>query len=344
MIAPKPRPTPFLRRKVGIRPMTYIAAFRCREGFVCCADTEENDGDFKHYVEKLSAFGNGDDLYPFIIGGAGTGIVVDALSQEISESLLKEKPIDQKSLMACIKRAVKVVYAEDVPHMALGKAASYVELLVALNINPSDSDFQLIWVRGSRVYSVPEGRLIVGYSTTANKSLLDRMHKPDISMGEAVVLAALLVNQSKYLDAHVGGAIQIGTVSQFQALIEDPKYVEILENRAKEFQPISDLMFLSCTGVGCSKRVFEEKLNQITELARIQRRVFIDQASQYMLALFKANGLAVNWPYAKFPIGGLFSFRKDEQTGEYVAVGTDDPEGDGIDFMPSTPQTSGGQQ
>ncbi len=75
--------------------MTYIAAFRCAEGFVCCADTQETIEDQKQYVEKLAAFGEGEYPYPFVIGGAGNGEIIEALTQEISERLLQEKPIGQ---------------------------------------------------------------------------------------------------------------------------------------------------------------------------------------------------------------------------------------------------------
>jgi hypothetical protein len=93
--------------------MTYIAAFRCAEGFVCCADTQETIEAQKQYVEKLTAFGHGE--YPFVIGGAGQGEIIEALTQEIAEHLLIEKPIGQAKAISCIRKAVFEVYKGDVP-------------------------------------------------------------------------------------------------------------------------------------------------------------------------------------------------------------------------------------
>src|SRR5258708_37768235 len=105
MIAPKPL-TPQIKKLLAAkdsRRMTYIAAFPCKEGFVLCADTQETVVDHKYYVEKLSVAGDG--VYPIAIGGAGSGELIDALAQEITEDLLREMPRSD-AVESVIKRAV----------------------------------------------------------------------------------------------------------------------------------------------------------------------------------------------------------------------------------------------
>jgi hypothetical protein len=295
------------------RWMTYIAAFRCREGFVCCADTQETSGDTKQYVEKIACYGNDIEPlpYPFVIAGAGPGDLVDALAQEISERLLDERPGTDQNLRKSVKDAVSQVYCEDVPIMGLPRQNQSAHILIAVNISCSDSIFRLVWIRGKRVSLVTDGKAIVGYSTTANKVLLDRFHRPDLPMSQAVVLAAMMVAQSKYLDAYVGGRTSIATVTQFKASVEDEEFVALLESRANSFQPVVDDIFLHMTDVGLSKIEFERKLGVVVEILKLQRKMHIEQVAGYFKSLYSRGVLFGDWAYPKFPPGGTITFKED---------------------------------
>jgi 20S proteasome alpha/beta subunit len=307
--------------------MTYIAAFPCQEGYVCCADTLEVVGDEKQYVEKLAAFGDGE--YPFCIGGAGTGEIIDALTQEISERILNKRPQGCTALTGLIKTAVRSVYGNDVPVMALKKQMRTAELLIAINSCPNDSEFCLFHVKGQRIFKVERG--IIGYSTSTNQAILERFHDPDMPMSQAVMLAVYLVAQSKLTDDGVGGDTRVGIVSQLFAKLEEKEYIESIEARIKDFLAISDLLFLHLADMGSTTAEFESKLQWFVDLLKEQRRRGFEHAGKYLQHLVDSDQFRTFiWPYPKIPVGSRFETTIDPTTGRMKAqIIADGPAGEG---------------
>ena len=308
---PKPLNTSLAQKLAAFedRRMTYIAAFPCQGGYVCCADTLETVGDEKQYVEKLAAYGDGD--YPFCIGGAGTGEIIDALTQEISERVLQSRPQGCVKLKDTIRSAVKDVYDNDVPVMVLKRQQRTAQLLIAVNSCPSDSVFCLFRVDGRRIFTVARG--IIGYSTATNQALLKRFHDPEMPMSQAVVLAVYLVSQSKLTDEGVGGDTRIGVVSQFSAKIEDAEYVRSIEKLIVGYLPIADDLFRSLSDVEIPNDEFECRLQILNKMLRLQRRSAVLNSLEYVQFLVDQGKLnQTNWPYSKIPLGTTFRLSKDE--------------------------------
>jgi hypothetical protein len=316
--------------------MTYIAAFPCREGYVCCADTLETFGHEKQYVEKLASFGDGE--YPFCIGGAGVGEIIDALTQEVSERIISQKPHGYRALAECIKSAIRYVYENDVPVMALKKQHQTATLLIAANAKPLEGDFCLFQANGKRVFKIERG--IIGYKTPTNHTLLKRFHDAEMPMSQAVLLAAYLVSHSKLIDEGVGGETRIGIVSQLWAKIEDIAYTQTLEAIIQDFLPIADQVFLSFADVSLSRSQFEVKLGQLTSLLQVQRRVAVQRFLGYIQSLVDRGSLSYDWPYAKIPLGTAFELRREPISGRLTVFPTDADQDQMYDraFVPSVPQ------
>jgi hypothetical protein len=304
------------------RRMTYIAAFRCAEGFVCCADTQETVEDQKQYTEKLLAFGSGS--YPIVLGGAGHGELVDALTQEISESLISGKPQGEHAVRQCIRQAIDRVYSGDVPYMVMKRSFRSPQLLIALNASSVDSDFQLFYTQGRRVHHVPAGRAIIGYATAPNNALLKRFHDPQMAMGRAIILASYLVSQSKLIDGGVGGETSIAFVSQVTAVIEDASFIRMLEATVNDFVPIVDQLFLLFSDSGLSKNDFENAVTVFTELLRVQRESLLLRTAEYVKARLDHGFLHDIRPYPKAPPGSQIQISVGPETGEKIVKLADD--------------------
>jgi hypothetical protein len=307
-------PKPFnqlLQKRLGAlgdRRMTYIAAFPCRQGYVCCADTLETVGDEKQYIEKLNVYGDGE--YPLCIGGAGSGEIIDALSQEIGERVVEQMPQGAKALEKCIRSAVREVYETDVPVMAIKKLHRTAELLIASNANLSDSEFCLFHVKGRRVFKVKQG--IIGYSTATNQALLKRFHDPKMAMSQAVILAVYLVSQSKLTDEGVGGGTSIGIVSQFSATIEDTEYIRFIEKIIAGYLPVADDLFLNLSDMEISNDEFERRLYILNQMLRVQRKAAVSNSLEYVQYLVDEGLLnKSNSSYSKVPLGTTFQLTKN---------------------------------
>jgi 20S proteasome alpha/beta subunit len=180
--------------------VSYIAALRCGgEGIVLVADTQETYGDQKQYTEKLAV--SPDRIYPLAVGGAGIDVLTDAFPQELVERVTANPPKTKQELIKIATDAIGEVYRRDVPVAVLSKQARTAEFLVAYKT--MSEDFVLLRLKGNRVYEVKGNYAVIGFATAANKALLKRMYRENLTMHRAVLLASYLVSQSKEIDTYV---------------------------------------------------------------------------------------------------------------------------------------------
>ena len=112
--------------------MTYIAAFRCIDGIVMCADTQETVGEHKQYAEKITVAGR--SAYPIAIGGAGAGELIEAMTQEIFEALHREAPPTHDDFVRLVAKALNEVFAHDLSALVIPKQLRAPQLLIAARL------------------------------------------------------------------------------------------------------------------------------------------------------------------------------------------------------------------
>jgi 20S proteasome alpha/beta subunit len=247
-----------LQRQIGDRYMTYIAAFHCQNGIVMCADTQETRGEYKNYVEKIEII---EDLsYPLAIGGAGVDDIIKPFMQEVTDRVKESKPKKKSELKEVIRSAIKEVYEKDVPVLVVKKQHLTPHFLIAAK--PSDDELCIFPVIGRRLYGEVR-KAIIGYPSSYNNGLLDRLYRNDLPMQQAVMLATYLVSQSKKFDDGVGGDTQVVIVRDNGAWIDDPQYVKQSEVFIGQFLQLIDELFLNCVDSSIPpSSVFPQKLEE----------------------------------------------------------------------------------
>lgn len=285
--------------------MTYIAAFRCHDGIVMCADTLETVGEHKNYVEKIEIA----DGYPLAVAGAGVGVLIDALTDEIKQQFTASKPATVELARDIVRAALKKVFEEDVPTLFLPKSQRAPRLLLAFK--PSKDDFCILSTQGRRVLSRTFERGIIGYSNNYNNELLKRLHRPSLPMSQAVALAVYLVSQSEKFDTDVGGETSIVVITPTGAYLDEKEWIAVLERRANEIQPFIDELFLACTDIGLSKAEYEQKLDSFITAVKTVR----DSHLQFAAERVMKKQFMIDDPYPKFPKGGSITVNWDAPAG-----------------------------
>jgi hypothetical protein len=222
-----------------------------------CADSQETVEDEKQYSEKIAIIE--DQTYPLAVGGAGITEIIEAFAQEICEQISQSKPKTKKELKSLVKTSILKVYQEDVPVAVISKQHRTQEFLVAAK--PLEEPFVILRLRGKRVYEVKE-KAIIGYATTLNNRLLERMFHSNLSMQKAVMLAVFLVSQSKAIDLGVGGQTKVAVVVENGAWFDDDVYIQDSEKRVEQFLALSDSLFLDSVDISIPPSELKTKLDE----------------------------------------------------------------------------------
>jgi hypothetical protein len=282
-----------------------------------CADTQETILDEKQYSEKIAIL---EDLsYPLAIGGAGVDEIIEAFSQELMERVRQSKPATKRELESAVKASILKVYKEDVPVSVISRQYRTQHFIIAAK--PSNDNFVIFLLKGRRVYTIRES-VIIGFATTTNKLILQRLFRAGLSMQQAVMLAVFLVSQSKALDLGVGGDTRIAVVVDDGASIDDPEYIENSERRVGDFLKLSDELFLNSVDMSISPTNFDEKLVEFTKRLKNLRETYLRWSAAHSINRAMSDPNYRGDAYAKeFP--GMVTTVKSDGT---FAVREDSPE------------------
>jgi hypothetical protein len=281
--------------------MTYINAFKCAEGIFMSADTEEDWGDYKNYVEKIAIVE--DRSYPLAIGGAGIGDLIDAMLQEVTEKASTRKPATAVELQAMLRECIEIVYNLDLPWLAVKKAERTPMFLVAAK--PANEDFCLFRIVGKRLKSENKKRDSIGYGTPAIDALFRRLHRDSLPMHQGFMLAVYLMSQAKKYGEGVGGPTNIVAVMGSGAWREYQPYIDHAEQRVEEFLKLTDGLFLCSVDSSIRPSAFPAILNQFSQQIAALRQSYLDQTSSISLSRVFSDPTYCGEPYTKIFPGAI---------------------------------------
>lgn len=177
--------------------VTIIAGFRCDEGIVLCADTQETSGSSKRDVPKLRFEGSGeltDTPLAVAFCGAGPGPFIDRMVDQAWEDVQIATSLDE----ACdeIKRSIEGTYTKYRNIFQDGQCPT-ADLIYGVKANG-----------GTRLFCA-NGPIVNEkdyYSSGAGYYLADflakRMYSKSLNLRQCAILAAYIIFQAK---EHVDG-------------------------------------------------------------------------------------------------------------------------------------------
>ncbi len=239
--------------------MTLIAAFRCEEGVVLCADSQETidipgRGSYRVNVNKLERKDAGQ--YEVIIGGAGDGALVDGFVDQLAERISEWPREHQESeLLSSVRQFVRDYYATDVALSPAYLDDKNLGFVICLR-RRSDGNISLWRVIDLNVRDVPELTLL-GWEEPLYWREAKRLYhlgdaitaiaKPSIS--EAILLGVHLFSVAKDSSNVISGETKILAVRGNSIHEIRPDDVKELEARIKVFESLSAMIFLALPDV-----------------------------------------------------------------------------------------------
>lgn len=194
---PKPPVKCTPKRLPERKAVTIIAGFRCDEGIVLCADTQETSGSSKRDVPKLRFEGSGmltDTPLAVVFCGAGSGPFIDRMVDQAWEDVQVATSLDE----ACdeIKRSIENTYTKYRNIFQDGQCPT-ADLIYGVKANGGT---RLFCANGPIInekdyYSSGTGYYLADF-------LAKRMYSKSLNMRQCAILAAYIIFQAK---EHVDG-------------------------------------------------------------------------------------------------------------------------------------------
>jgi hypothetical protein len=177
--------------------MTFIVGFHCFNGLVLCADSEENDGINKKYVDKLYGI-KIPETWELCFGGSGSAIAIDKFHSKLFP-LLTDNPSDQIKTELTIETSLKF----------MGKSyPQYVfDILVGQCDLKSGNTFLYRTYEAAPVLRpIPYGEFTcIGMDTSLAHFFLASIFDAVMGVEEALRLGLWVTSMSKVHSSGVGG-------------------------------------------------------------------------------------------------------------------------------------------
>lgn len=198
------------------RAVTIIAGFKCRDGIVICADSQETVGSSKRSVPKIQFhkgpfpdFQNQDFInhdLAVVFAGAGDGPFIDKVAELAWQPIRKASNIWQAS--TAIEAVIKDTYKEYGKIYQQGQCPS-AELVYGITMGKVSKLFHAYGPIVNEKEYVSAG---IGYYLA--DFLAGRMYQQHLSTRQCVILAAYILYQAKEHVEGCGGDSQIAVLRE----------------------------------------------------------------------------------------------------------------------------------
>ena len=243
--------------------MTLIAAFRCNEGMVLCADQQETIGIHRVSVNKLSPRRYGE--YALAIAGSGEGYLVDGFADKLGR-VIQAWPtgVDESSARESITTALLDFHTNEVNLYPTtpndDKLCSFV-----VCITPKTEDRTFLWqIHGTVILPIERHVLIGVYEAIYNHELR-RLYRDRLSMNQAMLLGIHLFSIAKATSTYIGGNTDIIAVLNHRMLSFDADEVRALEQHIGSFNERIASLVLAAPDYDMTKTEFEQLLKDFEQ-------------------------------------------------------------------------------
>jgi len=262
MITPRPLIYPKPLRLPKVKLMTMIAAFRCMDGIVLCADSQESWGEcYKVTVSKIA--GEWVNDFRLGYGGAGLSDLVDALFDKITDSMHRwnAETIIKRELEEVLIRFHKRQVS---PYPAPSEDKTVRAITFCFRRNQQEKE-SLFYLSGTTVHGIDRFKL-VGFEIPFYKQLVEEICRPSLSISEAILIGAYVFSVAKATCHHISGPTRIIVVRNRKVYSLEETKVKEFEERIDSFRIGLNMVMLSCSDLSMPDQALTEHIRAFEKM------------------------------------------------------------------------------
>jgi hypothetical protein len=223
--------------------VTLIAAVRCSDGIALAADSQETVEHYRRTVQKLSPLDLGG--ISTVLAGAGNADLIDSVIVKIKRRFASRQIRNLAEFAEEMEAELGDFYASDVA-LCPDRDKS-LRLFVAAS-SPHTNEYAIWNSRNTTL--VPIGLYdLAGWEEALYDVTLRRLCSTGMTLQQGVLAALYGIMIAEETSNYVRSPIQVATIKSSGVWIEDPKYVELMVQRLRDYEVGVSSVFLACADI-----------------------------------------------------------------------------------------------
>jgi 20S proteasome alpha/beta subunit len=272
--------------------MTLIAAFRCHEGVVICADSQETRGDYIVAVDKIKPREAGE--YDLVVGGSGNvAPLVDGLADAVERNVKRwTAGLNEEEAGLQIERTLLAYHTRHVnqyPDIPENK-----RLVFIICVRDRNSGRVYLWKTDATTLKRVEDYTLLGWNDELYEHELKRLYTENASALRCIMLGIHLFLLAKATTLYIGGDTQIIFMRDTGAwpadylratepvmsmgLVLPAERVRVLEARMDKIGKLTAELLLTCPDTTIKTTEFTDRLVRFMEEVVRQRNEYVNEA------------------------------------------------------------------
>jgi len=231
---PLPRKLEPKTTRLGKRKrLTLIAAIRCVDGVVICADSQETiDDDYRVSVRKIKP--RDCNHYDLVVGGAGDiGALIDGQAGAIEESVKEwSSGVTEEDCRIWLEAALATYTDDQVRRYPAELREKILRFVVCVRDKMSRSIY--LWKTEANIVEPVDDYVLVGWKDQMYQHEIASLYHERLTRSQATVLGLRLLSLGKATSNYIGDPFQVIAVERGGADADSPDMIEVWQKRIKQ--------------------------------------------------------------------------------------------------------------
>jgi len=282
--------------------MTLIAGFRCKEGIVFCADSQETinvDGvDYRMSVQKIEP--HVAEKRHISIAGSGNSTLIESFIIRAQRAVDVSTASSVEQLHTLLESELRGFYEEDVRLCPDEDKA--IKLFIAAAIRPAGYQ---AWVSEGIKLRPMRAWELNGHEEALYRATAMRLYAQDMNIAQGILAGIYVLTIAEETSNYVRGPMSVAIVRENGIWMEESAYIEGMQKRLADYDHDIHRLFLACADIGVHVHELDKIISDFGKAATELHRGQIDR---YISSLSLDDVMSRNDPYPKLPRGSLIEF------------------------------------
>jgi DNA-directed RNA polymerase subunit RPC12/RpoP len=287
--------------------VTLIAAWRCPNGIVIHADSQETvtmeDGvEYRNTVQKIEPLNVGN--YRVVISGAGNAALTVSFIEKIKRRLGSDPSEGLKAFVSLFEDELSAFYSNDV---ALCPDSDKTIQFVVAAVSTRTSECEAWVTKNTTLCPIADNELS-GWGETLYKEVANKFYRRDMTIHQAVLAGIYLLTLAEGTSNYVRSPFKVAVIRENGVWMEPDENVHEIADRLRDYEQRLNDIFLACADTSIHVHKLEQMLVEFANAVLGLHRTHIDR----IVSLGGLQGLMkTNDPYPRLPLGSIVTGMAD---------------------------------